>query len=209
MGDAFPGGRTRGLARLEDDVLGVRCERAGTLQVLRSLPRGAPHQGVVGVAGSGDIAAALHAYFLESEQVTTRIGFGISLDGDDIAAAGGYVVQLLPEVTQPPLDAIERALAGLGDLAAELVQRDADPQWLLDAILGDTPYTALAASEVAFSCHCGREKAIGAVAALGEADLRQLLADAETTRVQCDYCRTAYEVGPDDYRRILEQNPPE
>ena len=131
------------------------------------------------------------------------------VDGEEIKAAGGYVVQLLPELTAPPLDAMRHRLDVFGDLAPVLVARDADPKWLLDALLDQMPYTGLAESSVEYGCTCGPERAIGAVAALGEAELRDMLDKDEIVPVKCDYCTQTYEVSPDDVRRILEPDQPE
>ena len=67
----------------------------------------------------------------------------------------------------------------------------------------------LAESSVEYGCTCGPERAIGAVAALGEAELRDMLDKDEIVPVKCDYCTQTYEVSPDDVRRILEPDPPE
>ncbi len=206
VGDAFPEGRTRGLVRVTDDILGVPLSEGGILQVMRSLPGRAPHQGVVEVDLDGGIDQALMSYFRQSEQIETMVAVSCVEDDGQIVAAGGYVVQLLPELTAPPLEAMNARLRAFGDLGPQLVPHDADPQWLLDALLKDTDYTGLAESPVCFACGCGNEKAIGAVAALGEAEVRELLAKNETVKVSCDYCRTPYEVGPDDFRRILDSN---
>lgn len=203
VGDAFPDGRTRGLAQVSDDVLGVLLADGGYLQVMRSLPGRAPHQGVVEARPESGIDQAVRAYFLQSEQIETFVGVSCHAHGESYVA-GGYVVQLLPELTEPPLEAMRARLAEVGRFGAELVERGGDPQWILDNVLGEASYTSLADSTVGFGCQCGRDKALGAVAALGEAEVKELLRAGEVVRVNCDYCRSAYEVGPADLRAILE-----
>lgn len=204
VGDALPEGRTRGLVQVDDPVLGVRQVDGGTLQVMRSLPGRAPHQGVVEVPPEVGVDGALVSYFAQSEQIETMVGVGCVVEDGRVVAAGGYVVQLLPEVTAPPLEAIRARLSAFGTLAPQLVRHDADPQWLLDALLQGTDYTGLAESTVQFACTCSDDKALGAVAALSESELREMVDEGRTVRVTCDYCRTVYEAGPDDFRRILE-----
>ena len=202
-GDAFPGGGTRGLVQVEDALLGIRSDEGGTLQVLRSLPGRAPHQGVLDVEPYGGIGDGLCSYFARSEQIETFVAVRCVL-GDDgaVAAAGGYVVQLLPEVTAPPLAAMRERLRAFGDLGARLTASD-DPRGLLHALLEGTDHTELGDSPVVFACGCGAEKALSAVAALGEQELQEALGRGEVLRVRCDYCRTVYEVGPEEYRAIL------
>ena len=204
VGDSFPEGRTRGLARVADDQLGVSSQERGYLQVMRSLPGRAPHQGVVEVGCNGGIDSALVRYFEQSEQIATMVGVACVVDANEVMAVGGYVVQLLPELTASPLDAMRARLASFGELRPKLVDHDADPGWLLDAILANSEYTRLATSPVTFACGCGDDKAIGAVAALGEKELRELVESGETVSVTCDYCSERYELGRDDFRKILD-----
>lgn len=203
VGDSFPEGRTRGLARVQDDVMGVFVAEDTHVQVARSLPGRAPHQGVVQLGSEGGIDQALMSYFRESEQVATMTAVRCVLEDGDVCAAGGYVVQLLPEVTEPPLEAMRKRVSAFSQLEEEMVRNDADPKWLLEALLEGTEFTLLAESPVLFACTCGAEKAAGATAALGEAELRDILEKGEPVRVHCDYCRESYEVSLDEVRRML------
>lgn len=206
VGDAWPEGRTRGLAQVSDKTLGVDLDHGGSLRVERALPRGSSHRGVVQAPREGGIDEALGSYFQQSEQIATFLAVACRTDRDsgEVAAAAGFVVQLLPELTEPPLAAMRARLAAFGSLHDWLGTRGDDPQGILDALLATCAYTPLAHSPVVYACHCTRERALGAAAALGAADLRQLMASGETLRIHCDYCRTLYELGRDDFARVLD-----
>lgn len=209
VGDAWPEGHTRGLAMVKDRVLGVDLEDQGQLQVERQLPRGASHRGVVEARTASGIDGALAVYFQQSEQVASFVAVATLVDPDDttrVLAAGGFVVQLLPELTDPPLAAMRARLESFGDLSRWLRERGDAPQTLLDALLGTSVYTPLADSPVSFTCHCSRARALGAAAALGKDDLRGLVHKGETLRIHCDYCRTLYEIGPADFVQILRES---
>ncbi len=206
VGDAWPEGRTRGLAQVKDRALGIDLDVGGNLRVERALPRGGSHSGVVEAPRNGGLDGALATYFARSEQVETFLAVACVTDlsgSDSVRAAFGYVIQLLPELTEPPLQTMRARLAQFGDLSTWLRAQGDDPQQILDALLAGCAYTPLAASPLMFACHCSRERAIGAAAALGADDLRQLIAKAETLRIHCDYCRELYEVGPSDFAQIL------
>jgi len=205
VGDAWPEGHTRGLAQLQDTALGVDLDRGGALRVERALPRGAPHRGVVQAPREGGIDAALASYFAQSEQIDTFVAVACSTDRDsgEIAAASGYVVQLLPELTEPPLAAMRARLQEFGELQAWQRHYGDDPQAALDALLAGCDYTPLAQSPVVYRCHCSRERALGAAAALGADDLRGLVARGETLRIHCDYCRRLYQLAPSEFERLL------
>ncbi|MCA8943763.1 MAG: Hsp33 family molecular chaperone HslO [Planctomycetes bacterium] len=209
VGDSFPEGKTRGLVRVKDNALGVRLHRTGFLQVSRSLPGRPPHEGVVSIQPDEGVEAALTDYFQQSEQVETMVGIACLTEGEDVVAAGGYVVQLLPELTEPPLAAMRKRLAEFGPLAPHLSGGSGDPQSLMDGILGGTEYTRLHDSSVTFACICGTEKAMSALSALGRAEVQELLDAGDEIGVTCDYCRTRYSLGPTEFRRVLDAIPPE
>ena len=207
VGDANAEGATRGLAQVTDEVLGVLPGDGGILQVVRIVRPGQPHQGYVETTDEGGVAGALHTYFHQSEQVETRLALAATTAGDGtIEKSVGFVVQLLPEVTEPPLAHMEARIATLGDLAAFVSAHGDDPETLLAALMGDMEHTRLAESGIAFVCGCGRERAVGAASTLGAEELRELIETGEELAISCDYCRTKYTVGPDDYRRILDQH---
>lgn len=209
VGDAWPEGRTRGLAMVKDRVLGVDLEDAGQLQVERQLPRGSSHRGVVEASTTTGIDGALAVYFRQSEQVASFVALATLVDPDDttqVLASAGFVVQLLPELTDPPLAAMRTRLDTFGTLSRWLQGHGDAPQHVLDALLTGATYTPLADSPVNFTCHCSRARALGAAAALGKDDLRDLIDKGETLRVHCDYCRTLYEVGPADFAQILRDS---
>lgn len=206
VGDAWPEGRTRGLAQVKDNALGVDLDLRASLRVERVLPRGSSHHGVVQAPREGGIDQALGTYFEQSEQVSTFLSVACLTDSEDggIAAASGFVVQLLPELTESPLAGMRARLDAFGGLQTWLRRRGDDPQAVLDALLAGCAYTPLARSPVVYACHCSRERALGAAAALGVDDLRALVEKGETLKIHCDYCRKLYELGTADFARILD-----
>lgn len=204
VGDSFPAGQTRGLAKVRDDVLGVDTGPGGSLEVMRSLPGRPPHQGIVETHATDGIDGALMSYFQNSEQTETMIAIETVIGDDDLPEhAGGYIIQLLPELTDPPLEAMRKRLSGFGDLAPHLAKHDANPQWLLDALLGDEAYTRLADEPLFFGCGCGEQKAMTAVSTLDVAEIEELIEKGETLRVTCDYCREVFEVGTEQFKVVL------
>ena len=102
MADAHPDGGTRGLLTRKSGVSDLSLE-GGTLEMMRTLYTGEVHRGVVRIPEGGGLSQALMAYMSESEQVASMIAVGCVLEGERVRAAGGYIVQLLPEVGRVPL----------------------------------------------------------------------------------------------------------
>jgi molecular chaperone Hsp33 len=206
IGDSHRDGRTRGLAQVQDAVLGAVLRSGGLLEVYRILRAGHGHQGVIETSDDGGLTDALGRYFLQSEQVTTMLGLAVVLeDADDarVRAAGGYVVQLLPEISEPPLLRMRARVDALGSLEDLLDRIDADPAQLMARIVGTEVHTQLADSVVEFGCQCSKQRVVASIATLGREDLADLLHRGEVLAVKCDYCGTLYEAGPEDYRALL------
>ncbi|MFO1053285.1 MAG: Hsp33 family molecular chaperone HslO [Planctomycetota bacterium] len=206
IGDAHPEGRTRGLAQVGDPALGAVVRSGGLLEVFRILRAGKGHQGVVETADDDGLDSALARYFARSEQVTTFLRLGVVLDDGPqprVLAAGGFIVQLLPEVSEPPLARMRARVEALGDFDDLLESTDADPRRLMELLVEGEVHTELADSPIRFGCTCNSERVVASVATLGEQELRDLLARGEELSVSCDYCRTRYTAGPADYRRLL------
>ena len=204
VGDAWPEGRTRGLARLHEGRAQFSLDDGGVLQVVRVLHGGKEHQGVIETGT--DVATALMRYFQQSEQIVTMTAVGAIFEGDALTAAGGYVVQLLPELTEPPLAIMTARLEDFGAVTDHLRGHDVDPARLMSELLYGFEHTLLSEEPVSFHCPCTRERAIGALATLGAEELKGLLARGEETPMSCDYCAAVYRAGPDDYRLLLGED---
>ncbi len=205
VGDAHPKGNTRGLARVVNTEHGVHVGKGGILQVERIVRAGKAHQGLVETSDHDDLGRALQSYFKQSEQVESMVDLGCVIDADgSVVGAAGYVVQLLPELTDPPLEAMNERHAAFGSLEIDIREHGCDPQRIMATVLAGVDYTQLADSAVQFHCPCDRDRVVGAASTLGKDEIRELLATGEELAINCDYCRQEYRLGPADYRRILE-----
>jgi len=193
---------TRGLAN-RGDVAGPLLGEGGVLKVIRSLPRGL-HQSIVAATQSG-VSEALMSYMQESEQVFATLAVASVMDGDRVVAAGGYVVQLLPELKEAPLAIMTERLAhDFASLAPLLLAHDADPKWLMDELLYGFPHEQLARQELTWGCDCSQARVLGAMATLGAAELQSIVLKGEVLELTCEYCTTRWSVGPEQLRTLLQ-----
>ncbi len=202
VADSYPDGATRGLVRSPDTAL--KMGEGALMQVMRTLANGSMHQGVVEVSREHGMSGALMNYMLESEQVTSAIGVGVVPSDAGIAIAGGYIVQLLPECTDPPLAVMyERLRTDFADLPTVLTASGGDPRALLSEILYGMPYTETQEHELAYRCSCSSERVLASLASVGKADLEDMVRSAEPLFITCDYCNTPYEVAPEALRGLI------
>lgn len=199
---------TRGLiTRQDQDTASALLTEGALLKVIRSLPRGRLHQSVV-EAKPGGVSEALMSYLHDSEQVVATLATTAVFDADGtLVAAGGFVVQLLPECTEAPLAVMTERLAhDFASLDARLVATNADARALSDELLYGFPHEVLADSPLRFGCDCSEARVLAAISTLGAEELTSIVNKGEVLTMTCEYCGHVYNLAPERLRSLLTRN---
>jgi molecular chaperone Hsp33 len=206
VADSHPSGQTRGLVQMRSGTAELALEDGAVIQMMRTMPSGRINQGVVEVPLEGGVSRALMAYMQVSEQVVSMVSVTTLLDGDDVLAAGGYMVQLLPEVGRGPLSIMTERLRDYESIDAQLRDADFSPAWLLDQLLYGMPFTRLEENRVDYGCWCDELRVMSALATLSRTDIEHLLSTNEVLEISCEYCRREYRIPPGRLRGLLESS---
>jgi molecular chaperone Hsp33 len=206
VADSHPSGKTRGLVQLTDGVSEIALGPGAIMQMMRTLPDGKINQGFVAVPDSGGISRALMEYMQTSEQVVSMLAMGTLLDQDRVSAAGGYLVQLLPEVGRGPLMVMTERLREFETIDAQLREPGFSPTALLEELLYGMPYTRLEESQVGFECWCNELRVVSAIATLPKHDIEHLLSAGEVLEIACEYCKREFRIPPAQLQGLLDQS---
>lgn len=202
VADSHPSGKTRGLIQSREGEA-LDLQSGALLQVMRSMPDGRIHQGVVRFKGG--VSEALMEYMQVSEQVTTTLAVGTLINEQGgVDRAGGYIVQLLPEVDRGPLAVMTERLSGLDQIETQLSRGGFSHEALLDELLYGMPFTKLEECDVNFGCWCNRYRVMSALSTLSRADLQHLMHDGKVLEICCDYCHREYRVPPAQLQGLLD-----
>ncbi len=209
IADSHPDGWVRALAQRKAGKGPIHLTGEGALlQLGRSMPNGTLHQGTVAMPDDGKLASGMMAYMELSEQVLSMIAFATVLDdaGTTVRAAGGYLVQLLPEVrdARGVLLLMSERMKDFVDVGDRLVATDAAPEHLVDEIFYGMPFTWLERGDVRFGCNCSRERVLASLGTLGKDDIDELVASDEVLDLHCEYCGSDYQVSPEELRGMVE-----
>lgn len=205
VADAHPDGKTRGIVGFS----GAAAAASGTqmlLEMMRTLQNGALQRGIVEVTfddKAGGIAGALMVYMQQSEQIVTNIAVSTLMDGDEVVAAGGYMVELLPEVERGPLMVMTQRLEDFPPLPELLRKESQLTTHLVEELLYGMPYTLLAESELSYGCQCSEVRVLSSLITLPKSEIASLLEDNRVLEIQCDYCHHEYAISPDQLRSFL------
>ena len=209
VADSFPDGTTRGLVQLREGTDVSLGDRA-VLQMMRTLHNGQIQQGMVQASKSQGISGALMEYMQASEQVISFAAVG-ALPGEDdgVSSAGGYIVQLLPEVGEGPLMVMTERLKDFPPIETLLAGGGAAPEKLLSEVLYGMPYDEVGRGTLRFECRCSEERLLSTLLSLPRADIRELvtgIAPGEVLEIDCDYCQRHYRISPERLRGVLDEN---
>jgi molecular chaperone Hsp33 len=176
----------------------------GFLSVTRNLGMRDTYQGMVELR-SGEIGEDLAYYLVQSEQIPSAIGVGVLATPDNlVAAAGGYMVQLLPGLSEEEIAVIERRISALPH-PTRLLREGTSPEGILGRIFPEG-FTELDRYPVRFACPCSRERFEAGIVSLGAEEVRRIIEeeDAPYTEAVCHFCNETYRFSPDEMREILE-----
>jgi molecular chaperone Hsp33 len=206
VADSHPDGGTRGLVHQRETDSSPLVLNGCTLEIVRTLYNGELHRGVVEVPEGGGMSEALMSYLQSSEQVASMLSVACVLEGERVVAAGGYLVQLLPEVGRGPLAIMAERLSDFRDISKLLTDSDAAPAPLLEELLYGMPFTRLDDRPLHWQCRCSTVRVMSSLATLPKQDLADLIAGGNNIELSCDFCGQAYNVSPAQLSGLLEQS---
>ena len=176
--------------------------RDGTMTVSRDLGMKEPYIGSTELV-SGEVGDDLAAYLAESEQVGAAVGLGVLVDTDkSVRAAGGFIVQLLPDAPEELITRLEDNIFYMDQLTT-ILDEDS-PEAVIAQVLKDLDPRILSREEVAYRCPCSRERLAEALQTIGSEALEEMAAAKEPTEVVCQFCGKAYRFLPEELKVLAD-----
>jgi molecular chaperone Hsp33 len=192
------------------EVLG----RHGVVNVLRDLGLKERYQGQIALI-TGEVDEDVEGYLRTSEQVPSALGCDVVVEGGEVIAAAGVLVQALPEEIaghaasmpseprgESPVRAAQHALR-IGVLWEALQRGGASPRQLAETIYGG-PLEFLDERQLRFACRCSRDKVEESMTLLGTVDLDEMIAEDGQAEVTCNFCNTRYLIDREGLERIRD-----
>lgn len=184
--------------------VGTAVGSSGSLTVMKDMGLKEPYIGSVQLV-SGEIAEDITAYFVESEQVPTACALGVLVDKDQsVAAAGGYLVQLLPGADESAIQRLEESIARLGPVT-DALHGGADAVQLLGRVLEGQEPELLERRPVAYKCYCSRERVSRAIISMGKEEMQSLIEEQGGAELTCQFCDKVYRFTKEDLQELLEE----
>lgn len=177
---------------------------AGRLVVIKDLGLKEPYVGQTDLQ-TGEIAEDLTYYFVVSEQTPSSVGLGVLVDRDyTVKQAGGFILQLMPDVEEEVISALEQKLVGLKSVTT-MLEEGLTPEGILEEILGDMDLQIMDTIEIAYRCDCSEDKVRKAIASIDKKDIQEMIDDNEPIEVKCQFCNKRYEFNVEQLKEMLAE----
>lgn len=189
----------------------------GELTVIKDLGLKEPYIGTIALV-SGEIADDLTAYFFISEQQNSSVALGVKVERDlSIGAAGGMIIQMLPDAEEGSVDVLEKMLADMEPMTtmiSRVVQSSAGlteagmVQKLMDEIFKDMPEEyrpqTLEEREILWDCDCSHDRMRKALMTIGRKDMTEIIEEDGQAELQCHFCLKKYNFDKAELTAMLD-----
>lgn len=208
--DASPKGTVRGyvqnpevelpLNSLGNFDVGAAIGKTGYLHVTIDHGFGGPHMSTVELA-SGEVGEDVNRYLVNSDQAGSVVVVGTHLNKSGVEAAGGLIIQLLPDHTEETICKIENNITTFGAFTF-LMRRGMSLEQILERILAGFEITALTeVKPLSFRCKCSDERFVEALKVFPKQDLISMAEEDGQAEGRCHFCNEFYYVGKE---RLLD-----
>ncbi|HIY07906.1 MAG TPA: Hsp33 family molecular chaperone HslO [Firmicutes bacterium] len=181
--------------------VGGAVGHTGTLSVVKDLGMGDPYVGQVPIV-SGEIAEDITSYFAVSEQIPTVCALGVLVNPDlTVAAAGGYVAQLLPGAAEEDIARLEANIQKIPAISG-LFAKGETPVQVMERVMEGLEPQILEEAQVEYRCGCSRQRVERALASIPKEELLAMAEDPKETEVCCHFCDRKYYFTPEQLREL-------
>ena len=187
----------------------------GVLTCIRDTGMKEPYVGKIDFV-TGEVADDMTAYFWISEQQQTSVSLGVKLDENaEVQAAGGMIIQMLPDATEECISALEKWLPEMPKISelADKVSKDADgrsvesvmEEYLRAAFLGmpeEFQIMPLDTLDIGWKCDCSEERLEQVVKSLGAKEINDIIEQDGQAELTCQFCGKSYHFDKEHLERL-------
>lgn len=182
----------------------------GSVQVVKMHPDWPnPYNGITAIR-NGNIDLDIGSYLAESEQRSCALAAATNINGILCTAAGGYLVEQLPDCDEDVMKTVEANLEkvvakdGGQSVPTNLLLGGASPFEIADQVLEGLDMKPLGSITPGMICKCSEERLIRSIRLLPETDVEEILSEHGKIEAKCEFCSKVYSIGPDRMRKIIQ-----
>jgi len=175
----------------------------GYLDVIKDLGLKEPYVGQTELQ-TGEIAEDITYYFASSEQIPSSVGLGVLMNRDNtVKQAGGFILQLMPGVTEETIEKVENNLKKISSVTT-LLDEGKGPKEILEILCEGLEPKIIDIIPVGFKCNCSKERVSKALISVGREELSKIVKEEDSINLHCDFCNTDYRFTKDELEELLK-----
>ena len=184
--------------------VGGAVGKNGTMSVSKDLGLKEPFVGVVDLV-SGEIGDDFTYYFAASEQTPSAVAVGVlvNIPGCDVRAAGGLVIQMMPNASEEAIEYVENITKTMKPVS-NYIDEGKTPEEIITLLFPDAKL--LDEREIRWYCDCSKEHFASALSLVQEKDLEEMIRDDHGAEITCQYCGKTYSFSEEELKEILEKH---
>ncbi|MDF2520760.1 MAG: Hsp33 family molecular chaperone [Clostridia bacterium] len=178
----------------------------GNLTVIKDFGLKEPYVGQIPIV-SGEIADDFTVYFANSEQTPSSVGLGVLVQPEShVSAAGGFIVQVMPEALDETIDKLEQNLIQVNlKSITSMINEGMNAEAIIGEVLKDIDFSIYEKKEIGYVCNCSRERVEKALISMGETEIRDIIETDEKAELACHFCSNKYHFNKEELINLLEQ----
>lgn len=165
-----------------------------------------PYRGAVEIV-SGEISEDFAYYLAKSEQIPSAVLTGVLVNQarNEVLAAGGVLIQMMPGADDKVIGEIERAIQA-APATTTAIYEGATPSDLLKNALGAIEFEVLEEKPIEFSCTCSYERAVSIISSIDRTELEAMLREDKGATLICHFCNNKYDLDETKLQEIISGN---
>lgn len=176
----------------------------GNLTIIMDLGLKEPYVGSSNLV-TGEIAEDLANYYYRSEQTPSVVSLGVLVDKDiSIKAAGGYIIQLLPDVSEEDIEKIENSLKTIKPIS-NMIDSGLTLEEIMGEALKDFEMHILDSSEISYECDCNEDRIKKVLKSIGDQEIKNIIAEDGKAEIVCHFCNTKYGFNKEELEELLDK----
>lgn len=174
----------------------------GKLMISRNFGLKEPYTGITSLV-TGEIAEDIAKYYMDSEQTPTACALGTYFNEQGkLLAAGGYIIQTLPNTEEKVLKELEQRVSLTSNIS-KLIYDLRTPNNLLNFLFSDRNLEITGEETIKFECSCSKDRILEKLLTLDKEQLNEVANQQSVIEAVCPYCNAHYHYDSKDILKIL------
>lgn len=175
----------------------------GTLTVIKDIGLKDPYIGTCELL-TGEIGDDFAYYFNVSEQTPSVVSVGVLIGKDgNVAKAGGYIIQPLPDCEDEVIDKLESINIKLPSMTF-LMSEGRTIDDIVSNATGDENIETVYENTAKINCDCSLKRIENTIIALGKEETLKILKEKGILELSCNFCNKKYSFNEEQIEKLFK-----